>query len=197
MRIEIRSDHVILDGYVNAVGRDSRPFIFKGKKIVEQIRPGVFKRAIEKAKNLVLLLNHEEDRVLASFEKRNLEAYEDNIGLRCICTITDPEIVEKARKKELRGWSFGFVNPKDTYESMPNGMERRFIDEMELDELTLVDNRKLPVYIGTSVECRAEDELIEEFRGEEFRAVIVDNSDPETIDYSKFDSRLAVLSSEK
>ena len=42
----------------------------------------------------------------------NLELYEDNIGLRAIATVTDEQVIEKARNKELRGWSFGFVSEK-------------------------------------------------------------------------------------
>ena len=38
MRIEIRNDSVLLDGYVNAVARDSRPMLDEnGEKFVEQI----------------------------------------------------------------------------------------------------------------------------------------------------------------
>ena len=40
MRIEIRNDSVTLDGYVNAVARDSRPMLDEnGEKFVEQISP--------------------------------------------------------------------------------------------------------------------------------------------------------------
>ena len=39
MRIEIRNDSVLIDGYVNAVARDSRPMLDeKGEKFVEQIK---------------------------------------------------------------------------------------------------------------------------------------------------------------
>ena len=44
MRIEIRNDSVLIDGYVNAVGRDSRPMRDRktGERFVEQIVPGAF-----------------------------------------------------------------------------------------------------------------------------------------------------------
>ena len=39
MRIEIRNDSVLLDGYVNAVARDSRPMLDeKGEKFVESYK---------------------------------------------------------------------------------------------------------------------------------------------------------------
>ena len=48
MRIEIRADSVLIEGYVNAVARDSRPMRDRktGKRFVEQIVPGVFERAL-------------------------------------------------------------------------------------------------------------------------------------------------------
>lgn len=56
MRVELRNDSVYIEGYVNAVGRDSRPIRDRttGKRFVEQIVPGTFKRAL--AKNEVKLL---------------------------------------------------------------------------------------------------------------------------------------------
>ena len=59
-----------------------------------------------------LLFNHNKNRKLGSIENGNLELYEDNIGLRAIATVTDEQIIEKARNKELCGWSFGFVSEK-------------------------------------------------------------------------------------
>ena len=108
MRVEIRSSKVIIDGYVNAVGRDSRPIRDRitGERFVEQIVPGAFKRALER-NEVKLLLNHDENRVLGSTET-NLTLYEDEIGLRAHAEVDDAEVVEKARLKKLRGWSFGF-----------------------------------------------------------------------------------------
>lgn len=44
MRVEIRADNKVhIEGYVNAVGRDSRPLPSPKGKFVEQVAPGVFK----------------------------------------------------------------------------------------------------------------------------------------------------------
>ena len=59
-----------------------------------------------------LLFNHDKNRNLGSIENGNLELYEDNIGLRAIATVTDEQVIKKAKNKELRGWSFGFVSEK-------------------------------------------------------------------------------------
>ena len=61
--IKVRANKVIIDGYVNAVGRDSRIIVENGKKFVEQIKPGAFARAIGRGTNIVMLIDHDENRV--------------------------------------------------------------------------------------------------------------------------------------
>lgn len=179
MRIEIRNDSVLLDGYVNAVARDSRPIPSPRGKFVEQIKPKAFERALMKAKNVDLLLNHNKGRKLGSTKDGNLELFEDNIGLRAICTITDSEVIEKAKNKQLRGWSFGFYTDKDTWEEK-EGIQRRYVEELELTEVSIIDNTRTPAYIATSIETREDKDIIEETRGEDFKAVTEDNSPNET-----------------
>lgn len=134
--IEIRNNSILLNGYVNAIARDSRPMLDdNGEKFVEQISPKTFQRALEKSDNVLCLLNHEPSRVLGSTKQGNIELFEDNIGLRAICKITDGEVIEKAKKGKLRGWSFGFEALKEHEESLENGLKRRFVDEMNLVEV--------------------------------------------------------------
>ena len=156
MEIEVRSGSVVIDGYVNAVGRDSRPMRDRktGKRFVEQIVPGAFRRALHR-NEVKLLLNHEEARVLGSTEG-NLELYEDSIGLHARAEVTDPEVMQKARDKKLRGWSFGFYERDASEEVMDGGMKRRFVEELELVEVSIIDEKKVPCYEGTSIEARAE-----------------------------------------
>ncbi|WP_242945969.1 HK97 family phage prohead protease [Clostridium sp. DSM 8431] len=66
----------------------------------------------------MFLLNHDENKKLGSTKEGNLELFEDNIGLRAICTITDRDVIEKAKKGKLRGWSFGFAVNKDRWEDI-------------------------------------------------------------------------------
>lgn len=158
MKVELRNDSVYIEGYVNAVGRDSRPIRDKttGKRFVEQIVPGTFKRAL--AKNEVkLLLDHDDSRKLGSTET-NLTLYEDSIGLRAEAVITDAEVIEKARNRKLRGWSFGFIEKDASEENTKSGIKRRYVEDMLLVEVSLIDEKKIPVYEGTSVETRAENE---------------------------------------
>ena len=192
MRIEIRNDSVLLDGYVNAVARDSRPMLDEnGEKFVEQISPKTFQRAIEKNDDILCLLNHEPSRILGSTKDGNIELFEDNIGLRAICKITDSEVIEKAKQNKLRGWSFGFEAVKEHEEPIKEGLKRRFIDEMNLAEVSIIDERKIPCYVGTSIETRAEKQTKLEYRGEDFKAKIVDNTEQKPkIDYSKYEKIL-------
>lgn len=196
MRIEIRNDAVVIDGYVNAVARDSRPIPSVRGKFVEQIVPKAFDRALSKSKNVDLLLNHDSNRKLGSTLEGNLELFEDNIGLRAICTVTDAEVIEKARNNQLRGWSFGFYADKDRWEEK-DGVQRRFVEELELTEVSIIDNTKMPAYIATSIEARAGEEVLKELREEEEnKNFITDNTSKEPekrnepIDYSKIEEEI-------
>lgn len=192
MRIELRNDRVIIDGYVNAVARDSRPIRDRttGERFVEQIVPGAFRRALEH-NEVKLLLNHDENRLLGSTQT-NLTLYEDEIGLRAHAEVEDPEVIEKAREKKLRGWSFGFKEEGASEEITSSGMKRRFIEDMELLEVSIIDERKVPCYRGTSIEARAEgNEAITsdvlDVRAEYVKETTV------FADYSKYKSRIKEL----
>ena len=199
MRIEIRNDSVIIEGYVNAVGRDSRVMKDRktGERFVEQIRPGVFKRALEQ-NEVQLLLNHDETRNLGSTEG-NLTLYEDSIGLRARAEITDAEVVEKAKRKKLRGWSFGFYERDASEEDAGNGLKRRFVEEMELREVSIIDERKIPCYEGTSIEMRAEGKEIVKGEVVEVRATYVEDVSQlkEPLDYTKYKNMIKELEEKK
>lgn len=204
MRIEIRNNSVILDGYVNAVQRDSKLIPSIKGKFKEQIEPKAFQRSLEKRTNVDLLLNHDKNRKLGAIKDGNLQLFEDNIGLRAICNISDPEVIEKAKNGELRGWSFGFYKEKDKWEDTPDGFQRRIIEELDLFEVSIVDNTKNPAYVGTSIEMREETEVVTENRITEFRAVIVDESiteekknekrtDENKVNYSIYEKQIELL----
>lgn len=176
MRIEIRADQVIIDGYVNAILRDSKPLLSPQGLFVEQIKEGVFQRALNKAQDVKLLFNHLENRELGSIKNGNLQLFEDSIGLRAICSISDPEVMEKAKNNQLKGWSFGFYTNKDDWQQA-EPYQRRFIEDMDLLEVSILD--KTPAYNGTSIEARDDKTVLNETRGDEFQAVIEDLSQKE------------------
>lgn len=193
MRIEIRNDSVLLDGYVNAVGRDSKPIITARGKVVEQIEPRAFDKALQRTDNVTLLLNHDSNRKLGSTKDGNLQLFEDNIGLRAICTVSDLEVIQKAKDKKLKGWSFGMYVNNDNLEERSNDIPRRNVSDLDLFEVSIIDDRMSPCYTGTSIEQRADKEVISEQRGDEFRAIVVDKTTKVPIDYSEYEKRIAKL----
>lgn len=158
MQIEVRGDKVVIDGYVNAVGRDSRPIRCQTGDFVEQVEPGVFGKALKRAKNIKLLLNHRTDRELGSTADGNLTLTEDNIGLRAHAEIGDEEVIRKARDHQLSGWSFGMYVNESEMEQRSNAIPRRKLKDIDMFEVSIIDTTMLPCYAGTSVECRAEGE---------------------------------------
>ena len=163
MKVEIREDSVLIDGYVNAVERDSKVLHNAKGPFVEKIKAGAFQRSLDRAKrtgyNVKVLLNHDYSKELTSTRDATTKIYEDNIGLRCKCEIRDADVVKKAREGKLTGWSFGFIKIRDSWE-MENEMSHRELRELELKEVSILDDRKVPAYSGTSIETR-DDDLIE------------------------------------
>ena len=62
MKVEVRNDSVFISGYVNAVERLSKPIreTLHGKirSFVERIKAGVFRKALKRNDNVLVLLNH-------------------------------------------------------------------------------------------------------------------------------------------
>ena len=195
MRIEIRNDSVLLDGYVNVVGRYSKPIPSIKGKFIEQIEPSAFQKALDKSENIDLLLNHDKNKKLGSITEGNLELFEDNIGLRAICTVYDKDVIEKAKNNELRGWSFGFFAEKDNWKDSEKGYQVRTVEELELFEVSIVDNTKNPAYIATSIEMREESEIVTENRCNSFKAITVNENSKkeEKIDYSYYEKQIQLL----
>lgn len=163
MDIEIRADGTLhIEGYVNAVERDSRTVICpECGKCVEQIRAGAFGEALRAAKNVDILLNHDKGRKLGSTSEGTLSLYEDSIGLRASADIRDADVISEARAGRLRGWSFGFKKLSSEIESRANTIPRRIVTSMALNEVSLIDDRYTPCYAGTSIELRADGETDE------------------------------------
>ena len=171
MQLEIRNDSVFIHGYVNAVERLSKPIreTLHGRvrTFLERIKAGVFRNALKKNDNVLVLLNHDETRVLASTKDGNATLTEDNIGLRAEITITDKEVVQKAREGKLSGWSFGFIANDDEITSEGNE-EIRTVTDMELLEVSILDDTKAPAYYGTSIETREGGARMKEIRADAF-----------------------------
>ena len=157
MNIRITKDSVELDGYVNAVERLSKPLKDRLGEFVERVKVGAFKRALDRAEDVRLLLNHDWQRDLGGIKDGNLELYEDAIGLHARATINDKEVVEQAKRGELRGWSFGFTD-RDVEQGEENGLTVRNVKDLDLYEVSLINRARVPAYDGTLVAVRSADD---------------------------------------
>ena len=226
MNIEVRNDSVVISGYVNAVERWSKPLRANlrgvAQRFVEKIKAGVFRSALKRNNNVKVLLNHNHDRELANTKDGTAILEEDNIGLRAEVTITDAEVVEKAKNHKLVGWSFGFYSNSDEVAHQET-IATRTVTDMDLVEVSILDDTKSPAYYGTSIETRSEDGAVLEIREnvadetvdfEQLADLVADKvieklhasktderaekkppeaTEKETIDYSSFEERLAKL----
>ena len=180
MELEIRGNALHISGYVNAVERESRRLparmCSKAKSdFVEKISAGAFGRAVSRAREIRLMYNHKRD--IGGTADGSLKLSEDNIGLKADATITDPEAVEAGKRGEFRGWSFGFTGAKDRWEDVSEGLQRRTIDDLDLQEVSILS--VTPAYMGTSVELRGDSLAETEYRSAEDSAkpvVIPDNN---------------------
>ena len=207
MKVEIRNGKIIIDGYVNAVERTSKTLYDTRGQFIEKIRSGVFQKALERADNVKVLLNHQRDRELADTKSGKAKLCEDNIGLRAIVEIEDPEVIQKAKDNKLRGWSFGFLCNKEDRKVNEDGIEERVVRDLDLLEVSIIDDRKYPAYIGTSIEMRDDHEKLVEYRGEKFESLDIREikEEPEQlsykevvkINYSDYEERLRKIKEEK
>lgn len=185
MKLEIRNNEVEISGYVNITMRDSKPIRENGKMFLEQVNRGVFKRALETADDVDVLLNHDDSRKLSS-RNDGFEMREDELGLYVRGTISDAEFVNEAREDKLTGFSFGFICLKESREEInkDNCKERRYLEEIKLNEISILDYRKRPAYSGCLIETRSEDgqEVKTEFRSIDDLEV-VDNTKSEKAIY--------------
>lgn len=191
MRVEVRNNKILIDGYVNAVERESKVLYDIRGQFIEKIRAGVFQRALEKAENVRVLLDHEPDRELADTKSGKARLVEDNIGLRATVEIDDPEVIQKAKENKLRGWSFGFLCNKEDRTTDEDGIEKRTVRDLDLLEVSIIDDRKSPAYLGTSIEVRDDKVTLIEYRTDMSDVDVRVIEDAKKIDYSEYENRLA------
>lgn len=225
MEIRVKEDSVEIEGYVNAIERNSKPLWSRVGQFVERICKGAFKKALKRNDDVHILLNHDWNRDLGSTKKGNLELEEDNIGLKARATITDPDVIKKARNGELVGWSFGFQD-REVENTIEKGMPYRAVRDLDLAEVSILDRSKTPAYDGTLIMARDEGAEMH-FRGEDFideivlkenepvkesedkkeleeireelpkqQENVVENKDNQEIDYSKYETMIKEMKEE-
>ena len=193
MKIQIREDSVTIEGYVNAVERASKPLYSRLGRFVEKICAGAFNRALNRAEDVRILLNHDWQRDLGGIKDGNLELEEDNIGLHARATITDPEVIKDARNGDLVGWSFGF-------DDLPNGVEEtrdeetglpfRKVKDLALYEVSLLNRKKSPAYVGTLVNVRDDGSTILYSEDTEDEVEVIDETTKEALEEIREDTQV-------
>ncbi len=160
MKILIRSDHVEISGYVNAVERPSKVLHDRSGDFIETVLEGAFKKALSRNDNVRVLLNHDRKRDLGGTKDGNLELEEDNIGLRARAKIYDKDVIDKARKGDLVGWSFGFTD-RDVDKSYDDkGLLHRAVKDLDLEEVSILDRTRTPAYKGTLIMARDDKNIL-------------------------------------
>lgn len=201
MRINIREDQVEIEGYVNSIERKSKPLMSRIGQFIERICKGAFKKALERNDNVRVLLNHNWCRDLGGTKEGNLELYEDNIGLHARATITDKDVIDKAREGSLIGWSFGFKD-REVENSVEQGIPIRDVRDLDLYEVSILDSTREPAYEGTLLSVRSNEEF--QYYGEPFlsdievrdQTVSASKSGKKEIDYSIYDKLLKEMKGE-
>ncbi len=164
MQIEIRNGYAIIRGYINAVERDSRQLPSPQGGFVEQVRSGTWENAIARKNDIPLFLNHDKTRKLASTKDDTLKLKEDSIGLYGEARVYDSDVMDKAKENKLVGWSFGFAKLKDSWGKTDDGIDRRYLEDIDIREVSVLDDSRTPAYYGTSIENRNNEETIIEQR---------------------------------
>lgn len=160
MQVKIRADHVEISGYVNAVERPSKVLHDRSGDFIETMKEGAFKKALARNDDVRVLLNHDRNRDLGGTKDGNLELEEDNIGLRANAKIYDKDVIDKARKGDLVGWSFGFTDRDVDKKYDEKGLLHRTVKDLDLEEVSILDRTRTPAYKGTLIMARDDKQVL-------------------------------------
>ncbi len=129
-----------ITGYVNVAERDSVVLPARyGKNapgdFVERVQTRAFQQAILK-REVSLMVDHK--RIVGNMKDGVLRLVEDGIGLRATIKTSDSEIVQAARERKIKGWSFGFNSVRDDWKKIENGLFRRTLKRVDLLEVSIL-----------------------------------------------------------
>lgn len=164
IKLDYNSEQRKLGGYINVVERPSETLYSqqRGKWFKETIKAGTFTRALQKNSSIPMLLEHDWDKQIAHTSNGTLELREDAIGLR-FDAVVDEEVFNEIQRRNITSCSFGFKVNEQEYESVNPKLEKRYISNIDLFEVSLVAN---PAYVGSLVEQRNMEQALEEMNKE-------------------------------
>lgn len=175
MDVEIRSlpfsvtaqndgDRLTVSGIVNRVGSVSEIITNRktGKQFRETIEPGVFARAIERAKRVDFLSMHDKNQVLSTTDNSSLELRETDEGLSMNAQISGTSWGQDTYKLIndgiIKGMSFGMRVLNQAWSRGSDGLPLRTIKDIDLFEVSAVRN---PAYKSSVIEARDADHIID------------------------------------
>ena len=140
-------------GYAAAFRSPSEPLPF-----TETIAPGAFSRTLKSRNQVMLLMNHDTGRVLASRRAGTLRLSEDAYGLRVEADLPDTtdgrDLAVLLKRGDITSMSFGFTVPEGgDYWSDENNRELR---DIRLHEVSVV---AFPAYSASAAGIRSVDLL--------------------------------------
>lgn len=142
---------------------DSNPIPNGKGSFIERIARGAFRSIMRKNPDVVMLLNHDQNKVLGRTTSGTLTLAEDSRGLKFSNllpnTQTGRDVYELVRRGDLNGMSFAFQVDEDEWSEEKSAMSRaatyakRVIKSFKnLIDVSLVTT---PAYSGTEVFARA------------------------------------------
>lgn len=126
-----------------------------GGYFTEVIKRGAFKRAIQEAQDVIGVINHDEDRLIARTKAGTLVLQEDEVGLHMVMypvdTTAGRDAVENVRAGNIDQMSFAFIARSQSWEHDEAGNVTRTITDLDLRDVSLVT---FPAYEATSAKIR-------------------------------------------
>ena len=170
IKLDYNSEQRKLGGYINVVERQSETLYSpqRGKWFKETIKAGTFTRALQKNNSIPMLLEHDWDRQIAHTADGTLELREDAIGLR-FDAIVDEDTFNEIQQRNITSCSFGMKVNEQEFEPVNPKMEKRYISNIDLFEVSLVAN---PAYVGSLVEQRNMEKALEDMEKEVIEEVV-------------------------
>lgn len=150
----INDELLLVEGLVNKTEEWSH-LLGTNKKFKEKIKSGAFKRAIEKAKAIDFLAEHNPKYLLSSTANDSLELWEDEEGLKMrakICpTSYGKDFYALMKSGLLAHMSFGFKIRSQSWKKKIDGTFERIVSDLDLIEVSAVRN---PAYPQSAISAR-------------------------------------------
>lgn len=149
-----------VSGYVNKTEQKSN-MLGRTQKFTEVIKRGAWQKAIDAAKEIHFLAEHDNKKILASTRNGSLQLREDDQGLYMEATISPTswgkDYYQLIKDGILQNMSFGFRAIKDSWRNMGDHFERT-VNDLELFEVSVVRD---PAYSSSTISARGID-LVED-----------------------------------